>query len=218
MIGASVVGGLVFYLVVRSAIGAILAGVGLPATLAALLLISLFWAFREHSEKYPKGPVTSVDPLTTFSEFPVYWLGRTYNGLDLTQIHTQTESPQTESHIGPLHTVMILTYGYGVCRDKGLESRCSSTPILLILEPACAVARMRYWRQDTLDSYVWTPDVSIRAEGSAPPAKQDLVRALSLANVSKFSEATIVDSITYDARFRSRCGDAEAAPTLPVSR
>jgi hypothetical protein len=202
----AVVGGLAFYLVARSAIGAVLVGVGFPATFAAFVFISLFLAFREHSEKYPKDPVTSIEPLTTFSEFPVYWLGRRYNGLDLTQIQTQAESSYPPIHNGPMHTVMYLTYGYGVCRDRGLESRCTGTPLLLIVEPACGVSRMNYQRNP--DEYAWTPEVSIEVQGSAAPSKQDLLRDLSLVNGSTFADTTVVDSATYDTTFRSRCGDA----------
>jgi hypothetical protein len=215
LIGTSVVGGLVFYLVARSAIGGVLVGVGLPATFAAFVFISLFWLFPEHS-KYPKGPVTSIEPLTTFSEFPLYWLGRRYNGLDLTQIHTQAESPQTENHIGPTHTVMYLTYGYGVCSNRDFDSRCTNTPLLLIVEPACGVPRINYQRSP--DSYAWTPDVSIRVVGSAAPTNQDFLRDLSLVNVSKFPDAKVVDSITYETKFRNLCGDAAAGSTPPVLR
>ena len=143
--------------------------------------------------------MTSIEPLTTFSDFPLYWLGRTYNGLDLTQIHTQAESP---------HTVMILTYGYGVCTSRGLDEHCTGTPILLIVEPACGVPRIHYQRSP--DDYAWTPDVSIRVEGNAPPARQDFLRDLALVNVSKFPDVKVVDSITYDTQFRNRCGDAAA--------
>lgn len=211
LIGMSVVGGLVFYLVARSAIGAVLAGVALPATFAAIVFAMLWIAFSPHSEKYPKGPVTSIEPLTTFSDFPVYWLGRTYNGLDLTQIHTQTE-PGT----GPAHTGMYLTYGYGVCRSKGLESRCSDTPILLVVEPTGASPRVDCRSRGASDRYLRTADVLITAYGSAPPSRQDLLRDLSLANVSKFPDARDVDSIDY-ARFRSPCADVTPEPTLPVS-
>ena len=210
MIVASVVGGLVFYLVARNAIAAVLVGVGVPAALAAFLYVFLFFAFREHSEKYPKGPVTSIEPLTAFSEFPVYWLGRTYNGLDLTQIHTQTQGP------GDLHTVMFLTYGYSVCRSKGLEQRCSSTPILLVVEPASAGSRIDCRNQGASDRHVWTADISIEAEGSAPPSKQDLLRDLSLANASRFPDAKEVGSIAY-ATYRSPCASFTPEPTLPVS-
>ncbi len=211
LIGMSVVGGLVFYLVARSAIAAVLVGVGLPATFAAILYIALWIAFSPHSEKYPKGPVTSIEPLTTFSDFPVYWLGRTYNGVDLTQIHTQTE-PGT----GPAHTGMYLTYGYGVCTSEGLEQRCSSTPILLVVEPTGASARVDCRSRGASDRYLRTADVLITAYGSAPPSKQDLLRDLSLANVSRFPDARDVDSIDY-ARFRSPCANVTPEPTPPSS-
>jgi hypothetical protein len=199
LLGISVAGGLVFYVVARSAIGAILAGVGLPIALAAFVIMTFS---QDRSQKYPKGPVTSIEPLTKFSDFPVYWLGRTYRGLDLTEIHTQTERSR-----GPAHTVLYLTYGYGVCSNRGFDSHCTSTPILLILEPACAVPRIHYGSQGSPDSYVWTADVSVRTEGRTPPAKPDLLRDLSLVNVSKFPDVGLVDSKTYDAKFRARCGD-----------
>jgi len=87
-----------------------------------------------------------------------------------------------------------------------LDSHCTNTPLELIVEPACEVPRMNYQRSP--DEYAWTPDVSIMVYGSAAPTKQDFLRDLSLVNVSKFPDATVVDSITYDTTFRSRCGDA----------
>lgn len=206
----SVVGGLVFYLVARSAIAAVLVGVGLPATFAATIFIMLLIAFSPHSEKYPKGPVTTIEPLTTFSDFPVYWLGRTYNGLNLTQIRTQTQGP------GTLHTVMYLTYGYGVCRSKGLDERCSDTPILLIVEPASADPRIDCKNQRASDRHLWTADVSIEAAGNAPPSKQELLRDLSLANASKFPDAKELGSIAY-AQYRGPCANFTPEPTLPGS-
>jgi hypothetical protein len=205
LIGTSVVGGLVFYFVARSVIGAVLVGVAsLPATLA-FVFISLFFIIPANS-KYPKGPVTSIEPLTTFSEFPVYWLGRRYNGLDLTDIRAGAEPSYSPVHNGPTHTVMFLTYGYGTCSNRDFDSRCTGTPLLLIVEPACGVSRMNYQRSP--DTFAWTPDVSIEVQGSAAPSKQDFLRDLSLANVSKFPDAKVVDSATYDTTFRSRCGDA----------
>jgi hypothetical protein len=205
LIGLAAVGGLVFYLVARSAIAAVLVGVALLPAALAFALISLFFLTPAHS-KYPKGPVTSIEPLTTFSEFPVYWLGRTYNGLDLTDISTGAESSYPPIHNGPTHTVMYLTYGYGECSNRSFDSRCTGTPLLLIVEPACGVSRGNYQRSP--DEYAWTPDVSIRIQASAAPTRQDFLRDLSLVNVSKFPDAKVVDSITYDTTFRSRCGDA----------
>ena len=203
-------GGLVFYIVARNAKGAALFGMGMPAALAAFVYILLFLTFREHSQKYPKGPVTSIEPLTAFSEFPVYWLGRTYNGLDLTQIHTQTQGP------GTLHTAMFLTYGYGVCRSKGLDERCSDTPILLIVEPASADPRIDCRNQRASDRHLWTADISIEAAGNAPPSKQELLRDLSLANASKFPDVKELGSIAY-AQYRGPCANFTPEPTLPVS-
>ena len=209
-ISAGVVAGLVFYAIARNAIGTLLVVVGVPAALAALLFAMLFLAFRDHSETYPKGPVASIEPLTTFSEFPVYWLGRSYNGLDLTQIHTQTEGP------GTLHTVMYLNYGYSVCRSKGLEQRCANTPILLVVEPVSSAPRADCRNQGGSERYLWTTDVLIRAYGDAIPSTQELLRDLSLANASTFPEAKEVGSTAY-AQYRNPCANFTPEPTLPVS-
>jgi hypothetical protein len=210
LILSAVMSGIVFYLIARNAIGAVLIGAGLPVALVALFYISLVWSFREHSEKYPKGPVTNTEPLTSFSEFPVYWLGRTYNGLDLTRISAQAGGP------GSLHTTMYLTYGYGVCTSKGLEERCSSTPLVLIVEPASAEPRVNCRNYDVLDPYLWTADVSIAAGGTAPPTKRELLRDLSLANASKFPNAKEVGSVDY-VQYRGPCANFTPEPTLPVS-
>lgn len=209
-ITAGVVAGLVFYAIARNAIGTLLVVVGVPAALAAFLFAMLFFAFREHSETYPKGPVASVEPLTTFSEFPVYWLGRTYQGLELTQIRTQTDGP------GALHTVMYLNYGYSVCRSKGLEQRCSDTPILLVVEPVSSAPRADCRSRGSSGRYLQTADVLITASGSAPPSKQDLLRDLSVANASKFPDAKEVDSTAY-AQYRNPCANFTPDPTVPVS-
>jgi hypothetical protein len=208
LVGTCAAAGLSFYVVTGAKIGAVFAGLVIPLALFALVALA-FSADRSHT--YPKGPVESVEPLTAFSDFPLYWLGPTYQGLELTEIHTQVEEFDV-----PAHTVMYLTYGYGVCDDRGFESRCTNTPILLIEEPACSVARINYIGQGEPHIYVWTSKVSIRAEGTAPPPVQVLLRDLSLVNSAQFPDATVVDSKTYDAQFRSLCDPPTTASPTPA--
>ena len=73
----------------------------------------------------------SVEEARAFSEFPLYWLGETYEGLELTTLRRVKYGP--EIGLGfPQHKVTFL---YGKCVTKG-DGGCLQ-PFQVIVQPLC---------------------------------------------------------------------------------
>jgi hypothetical protein len=167
--------------------------------LLALLLAGIVWAVVGRG-----GGTTSVtaDPLTSavedareFDEFPVYWLGESFQGLPLvrvTQMDYPGHAPGTIYNL-PWHEVGFI---YGNCTIAPGESSCP-VPLTIAVRPYCEVppevvlgpARTEppeeirgalVHRMGRSQMQVWTSNVSISINATDPAiddaAAQNLVR------------------------------------------
>lgn len=73
----------------------------------------------------------SLEEARQFDEFPLYWLGETYDGYDLNEINSWGSEPGDEYYTEPGVTI---TYGEETCAEN--SSNCW-TPIWIDIEPYC---------------------------------------------------------------------------------
>ena len=73
----------------------------------------------------------SLEEARRFDEFPLYWLGETYDGYDLNEINSWGSEPGDEYYTEPGVTI---TYGEETCAEN--SSNCL-TPIWIDIEPYC---------------------------------------------------------------------------------
>ena len=75
----------------------------------------------------------TIDDARQFKEFPLYWLGESYEGLPLTKIIRYRYDP--EPPIPPIEAENSVTFIYGSC-TPGPESGCA-TPLSIVLDDYC---------------------------------------------------------------------------------
>jgi hypothetical protein len=109
--------------------------------LLALLLGGIVWAVvgrGDGTTPATVGPgVTTVDDIRQFEEFPVYWLGESFQGLPLTAVH-RMDYPGAfpgKPYNDPWHEVRFI---YGTCTAAPGQSSCP-VPLSVSIRPYCEV-------------------------------------------------------------------------------
>jgi hypothetical protein len=166
--------------------------------LLALLVGGVVWAVvgrGDGTTSVTADPLTSaVEDAREFDEFPVYWLGESFQGLPLvrvTQMDYPGHAPGTIYNL-PWHEVGFI---YGNCTIAPGESSCP-VPLSIAVRPYCEVPPevvVQVWtesleeirgalvhRMGRSSMQVWTSNVSISIntteEGLLDEAVQNLVR------------------------------------------
>ena len=114
----------------------------------------------------------TIEEARGFGEFPIFWLGERYNGLELTDIYRLQSRPDT------LHPENSVTFMYGTCEPPGgafADGGCSP-PLQFTIRPRCenqdnyAERSRAPFRgggeisvgHDETATYVWTGTVGVR--------------------------------------------------------
>jgi hypothetical protein len=171
------------------------AGLGL----LALLLGGIVWAVVGRGDgatprTTASPPVTTVDDMRKFKEFPVYWLGESFQGLALERVARMDYEGAFpgKPYNHPWHEVRFI---YGTCTASPGQSSCP-VPLSIAVRPYCEVPPeivAGVWtgsleeirgalvhRMGRSQMQVWTTNVSISIntteEGLLDEAVQNLVR------------------------------------------
>lgn len=86
----------------------------------------------------PGPPTWTLEDAKNFTEFPLYWLGDSFEGLPLTQVYRREYDPPPDS-IHQLSRSNAVYFIYGDCNPNRLfgPSRCN-VPLSVMIEPNCA--------------------------------------------------------------------------------
>ena len=147
------------------------------AVVIALGGASWFAVDVSRSHNFPAGPVENTEQLTDFSAFPAYWLGASYNGLPLTQLHVDSQG---------------VSLGYGYCKTPGgflgLYNYCTPPLGVAVVSPC------RYPQQPYALSAPgprWASSVGVHVTNVPPGMSvEKIIEDLTLANARRFPLAS----------------------------
>lgn len=89
--------------------------------LAAVLGLAAGCDSGDRSARVPEGPI-ELGSVRQFSEFPLYWLGRSFDGLPLTEV----EDPRKQlADTDPAHPRSV-SFTYGTCEPPRDEGGCAA--------------------------------------------------------------------------------------------
>jgi hypothetical protein len=140
----------------------------------------------------------NIDELKAFDEFPVYWVGDEFDGLQLEQIIRVNHVRAAET-IAPSENTVVLIYGS--CDPAPSES--CSPPLSVRVEPSCG--RPRYTVGDDGVAYeirgtlaagsgrpvtLWTEDVAVSVFASQERT-QNVIEQLLLVNSDAFPDLVV---------------------------
>ncbi len=135
----------------------------------------------------------TIDDARQFTEFPLYWLGESYEGLPLTKIIRYRYDP--EPPIPPIEAENSVTFIYGSC-TPGPESGCAP-PLSIRVEPYCmkpperiapAVrgtpfeVRGAVAEQISGDLRIWAGEVSVKVFTEGAASQVEAVEKLRLVS------------------------------------
>jgi hypothetical protein len=173
--------------------------------LLVLLLAGIVWALAGRGDgttSVTVGPgVTTVDDIREFKEFPVYWLGESFQGLPLTAISRMDYPgrwPGEPLYNLPWHEV---SFTYGDCTIAPGESSCPM-PLSIHTRPYCEVPPEVVWgvartappeeirgalvqRIGRSSMQLWTSNVSITIAATDESLVDEAVRNLIRLNGGK---------------------------------
>lgn len=140
------------------------------------------------------GQITwTIEDAKAFTDFPLYWLGESYEGLPLTKIIRYRYDP--EPPISPIEAENIVLFIYGSC-TPGPESGCAP-PLSIRVEPYCmkpperiATAvrgtpfevRGAVAEQIAGDLRIWTEEVSVKVFTEGAASQVEAVEKLRLVS------------------------------------
>lgn len=141
----------------------------------------------------PKGRV-ELDAVRRFHDFPLYWLGRSFDGLPLSSAEDPRKQIRDRRAVGHRATV---TFDYGNCEVTESAEGCAP-PLVVTSEPGHraerydgaaepisalgAPGRMIAFGQETYTIEIYTGRVIIGIEGGSRRQVRDAVAALRRAN------------------------------------